>query len=99
MNSYDVIIGANNDTHIVEVDRIIEITSRYYDKYMIIPNVISIENNKREDLVIVIVTSDEPKLVEYCEVVRRELGQREVAYRLSNEIKSVTKRNSWPPIS
>lgn len=91
MNSYDVIIGANNDTHIVEVDRIIEITSRYYDKYTIIPSVISIENGKREDLVIVIVTSDEPKLVDYCETIRRELKQRKVAYRLAGEIKSVAK--------
>ena len=99
MNSYDVIIGANNDTHMVEIDSIAEITSRYYDKYMIIPNVISIENNQREELLIVIVISDEPKLVEYCEVVRRELEQCEVAYRLSNEIKSATKWNSWPPIS
>lgn len=90
MNSYDVIIGANNDTHIVEVDRIIEITSRYYDKYMVIPNVISIENGKREDLVIVIVTSDEPKLIGYCEVIRQELGQREVTYRMESEVKSIT---------
>ena len=38
MNSYDVIVGANNDTHVVEVDRIIEITSRYYDKYFYLIN-------------------------------------------------------------
>ena len=56
---------------------------------MAIPNVISIENDKREDLVIVIVTSDEPKLVDYCETIRRELKQREVAYRLAGEIKSI----------
>ena len=89
MNSYDVIVGANNDTHVVEVDRIIEITSRYYDKYIVIPNVISIENGKREDLTIVIVTSDEPRLVHYCEMMRQELEQREVAYRLASRIKSV----------
>ena len=47
MNSYDVIVGANNDTHVVEVDRIIEITPRYYDKYTVVPNAISIENGKR----------------------------------------------------
>ena len=47
MNSYDVIVGANNNTHVVEVDRIIEITSRYYDKYTVIPNAISIKNGKR----------------------------------------------------
>ena len=44
-----------------------------------------------EDLVIVIVTSDEPKLVDYCEIIRRELKQREVDYRLAGEIKSVAK--------
>ena len=42
-----------------------------------------------EDLVIVIVTSDEPKLVDYREIIRRELKQREVAYRLASRIKSV----------
>lgn len=47
MNSYDVIIGANNDTHVVEINRIVEITSRYYDKYTIIPSIISIENGKK----------------------------------------------------
>ena len=44
MNSYDVIVGANNDTYVVEVDRIIEITSRYYGKHMVIPNVVSVED-------------------------------------------------------
>lgn len=90
MNSYDVIIGANNNTHVVEINRIVEITSRYYDKYMVIPNVISIENGKREDLAIVIVTSDEPKLNNYCETMRQELEQCEVACRMAGEIKSVT---------
>lgn len=89
MNSYDVIVGVNNDTHVVEINKIIETTSRYYDKYMVIPNVISIENGKREDLTIVIVTSDESRLVHYCEMMRQELEQREVAYRLASRIKSV----------
>lgn len=47
---------------------------------MVVPGVISIENGKREDLAIVIVTSDELKLIGYCEVIRQELGQREVTY-------------------
>ena len=89
MNSYDVIIGANNDTRVVEINRIVEISSRYYDKYTVIPNAISIENGKREDLVIVIATSDEPKLIEYCESIRQALEQREVAYRMAGEIKSI----------
>ncbi len=89
MNSYDVIVGANNDTHVVEINKIVEVTSSYYDKHTIIPSIISIENGKREELVIVIVTSDEPKLVDYCETIRRELKQCEVAYRLAGEIKSI----------
>ena len=39
---------------------------------------------------IVIVTSDEPKLIGYCEVIRQELGQREVTYRMEGEVKSIT---------
>ena len=58
------------------MNKIVEITSSYYDKYTIIPNVISIENGKREELVVVIVTSDEPKLVDYCEIIRRESKKR-----------------------
>ena len=34
-------------------------------------------------------TSDESKLVDYCEAIRRELKQCEVAYRLAGEIKSI----------
>lgn len=89
MNSYDVIVGSNNKTGELETERIIEITSRYYDKYMIIPHVISVENGSREELAIVVVTSDENKLIKYCTEVRRELNQREIAYRLANTIKPV----------
>lgn len=89
MNSYDVIVGSNNKTGELETERIIEITSRYYDKYMIISHVISVENCSREELAIVVVTSDENKLIKYCTEVRRELNQHEVAYRQSCEIKSV----------
>ena len=42
-----------------------------------------------EDLVIVIATSDESKLIEYCESIRQALEQREVAYRMAGEIKSI----------
>lgn len=90
MNSYDAIVGANNDAHVVEIDKIIEITSKFYDKYMVASGVVSVENNKQEKLAIVTVTSEEDKLIEYCQTICRILNQREVAYRVAGEIKSIT---------
>lgn len=50
MNSYDVIVGSNNETGELELDRIISITSKYYDEYMVNPGVISVNNGGREGL-------------------------------------------------
>ena len=70
MNSYNVIVGANNDTHVVEIDKIIGITSKFYGKYMVAPGVVSVENNKQEKLAIVTVTSEEGKLIECGGIIR-----------------------------
>ena len=90
MNSYDVIVGSNNETGELELDRIISITSKYYDKYMVNPGVVSVNNGDREDLAIIVVTSDEPTLMTYMTKLRTELNQREVAYRRAGEINSIT---------
>lgn len=90
MNSYDVIVGSNNETGELELDRIISITSKYYDEYMVNPGVISVNNGDREDLAIIVVTSDEPTLMTYMTELRTELNQREVAYRRAGEINSIT---------
>lgn len=44
-------------------------------------DVISVNNGESEDLVIIVVTSDEPTLMTYMTELRTELNQREVAYR------------------
>ena len=80
MNSYDVIVGSNNETSELELDRIISITSKYYDEYMVNPGVISVNNGERENLAIVVVTSDESTLMTYMTELKIELNQREVAY-------------------
>ena len=90
MNSYDVIVGSNNETGELELDRIISITSKYYDEYMVNPGVISVNNGERENLAIVVVTSDESTLMAYMTELRTELNQREVAYRRAGEINSIT---------
>lgn len=77
MNSYDVIVGSNNETGKLELERIVSITSKYYDEYMVNPGVVSVNNGEREDLAIIVVTSDESTLMTYM----TELNQREVAYR------------------
>lgn len=89
MNSYDVIVGSNNETGELELDRLISITSKYYDEYMVNPGVISVNNGEREDLAIIVVTSDEPTLMTYMTELRTELNQREVAYRRAEEINSI----------
>ena len=89
MNSYDVIVGSNNETGELELDRIISITSKYYDEYMVNPGVISVNNGEREDLAIIVVTSDEPTLMTYMTELRTGLNQREVAYRRAGEINSI----------
>lgn len=89
MNSYDVIVGSNNETGELELDRIISITSKYYDEYMVNPGVVSVNNGERENLAIVVVTSDEPTLMTYMTELRTELNQREVAYRRAGEINSI----------
>ena len=89
MNSYDVIVGSNNETGELELDRIISITSKYYDEYMVNPDVISVNNGEREDLAIIVVTSDESTLTTYMTELRTELNQREVAYRRAGEINSI----------
>lgn len=89
MNSYDVIVGSNNETGNLELERIISITSKYYDEYMVNPGVISVNNGEREDLAIIVVTSDEPTLMTYMTELRTELNQREVAYRRAGEINSI----------
>ena len=89
MNSYDVIVGSNNETGELELDRIISITSKYYDEYMVNPGVISVNNGEREDLAIIVVTSDEPTLMTYMTELRTELNQREVAYRRAGKINSI----------
>ena len=89
MNSYDVIVGSNNETGKLELERIISITSKYYDEYMVNPGVISVNNGEREDLAIIVVTSDEPTLMTYMTELRTELNQREVAYRRAGEINSI----------
>lgn len=90
MNSYDVIVGSNNETGELELERIISITSKYYDKYMVNPGVVSVNNGEREDLAIIVVTSDESTLMTYMTELRTELNQREVAYRRAGEINSIT---------
>ena len=47
MNSYDVIVGSNNETGELELEKIISITSKYYDEYMVNPGVISVNNGER----------------------------------------------------
>lgn len=89
MNSYDVIVGSNNETGELELDRIISITSKYYDEYMVNPGVVSVNNGEREDLAIIVVTSDESTLMTYMTELRAELNQREVAYRRAGEINSI----------
>ena len=89
MNSYDVIVGSNNETGELELDRIISITSKYYDKYMVNPGVISVNNGEREDLAIIVVTSDESTLMTYMTELRAELNQREIAYRRAEKINSI----------
>lgn len=89
MNSYDVIVGSNNETGELELDRIISITSKYYDEYMVNPGVVSVNNGEREDLAIIVVTSDESTLTTYMTELRTELNQREVAYRRAGEINSI----------
>ena len=89
MNSYDVIVGSNNETGELELDRIISITSKYYDEYMVNPGVVSVNNGEREDLAIIVVTSDEPTLMTYMTERRTELNQREIAYRRAEEINSI----------
>ena len=90
MNSYDVIVGSNNETGELELDRIISITSKYYDEYMVNPGVVSVNNGEREDLAIIVVTSDESTLMTYMTELRTELNQREVACRRAGEINSIT---------
>ena len=89
MNSYDVIVGSNNETGELELERIISITSKYYDEYMVNPGVVSVNNGEREDLAIIVVTSDESTLTTYMTELRTELNQREVAYRRAGEINSI----------
>ena len=89
MNSYDVIVGSDNETGELELDRIISITSKYYDEYMVNPGVISVNNGEREDLAIIVVTSDESTLMIYMAELRTELNQREIAYRRAGEISSI----------
>lgn len=89
MNSYDVIVGSNNETGELELDRIISITSKYYDEYMVNPGVVSVNNGEREDLAIIVVASDEPTLMTYMTELRTELNQREIAYRRAEEINSI----------
>lgn len=89
MNSYDVIVGSNNETGELELDRIISITSKYYDEYMVNPGVVSVNNGECENLAIVVVTSDESTLMTYMTDLRTELNQREVAYRRAGEINSI----------
>ena len=89
MNSYDVIVGSNNETGELELDRIISITSKYYAEYMVNPGVVSVNNGEREDLAIIVVTSDESTLTTYMTELRTELNQREVAYRRAGEINSI----------
>ena len=90
MNSYDVIVGSNNETGELELDRIISITSKYYDEYMVNPGVISVNNGECENLAIIVVTSDESTLMTYMTELRTELNQREVAYRKAGKINSIT---------
>lgn len=89
MNSYDVIVGSNNETGELELERIISITSKYYDEYMVNPGVVGVNNDEREDLAIIVVTSDESTLMTYMTELRTELNQREVAYRRAGEINSI----------
>ena len=89
MDSYDVIVGSNNETGELELERIISITSKYYDEYMVNPGVISVNNGEREDLVTIVVANDEPTLMTYMTELRTELNQREVAYRRAGEINSI----------
>ena len=89
MDSYDVIVGSNNETGELELDRIISITSKYYDEYMVNPGVISVNNGEREDLAIIVVTSDESTLMTYMTDLRIELNQREVAYRRAGKINNI----------
>lgn len=89
MNSYDVIVGSNNETGELELERIISITSKYYDEYMVNPGVISVNNGECENLAIVVVTSDESTLMTYMTDLRIELNQREIAYRGAGEINSI----------
>lgn len=56
---------------------------------MVNPGVISVNNGEREDLAIIVVTSDEPTLMTYMTELRTELNQREIAYRKAGEIKSL----------
>ena len=81
MDSYDVIVGSNNETGGLELDIITSTTSKYYDEYVVNPGVISVNNGESEDLAIITVTSDEPTLMTYMIELRTELNQREVAYR------------------
>lgn len=48
---------------------------------MVNPGVISVNNGEREDLVTIVVASDESTLMTYMTELRTELNQREVAYR------------------
>lgn len=57
---------------------------------MVNPGVVSVNNGEREDLAIIVVTSDESTLMTYMTKLRTELNQREVAYRRAGEINSIT---------
>lgn len=80
--SFELYIGSNNDTHKLELQKIIDVTLKHYDGATIIgQGVTGIWKGGTERTAIVTVLSDQGTLLKYMEDLKTELKQDAIGYR------------------
>lgn len=84
MVTYRLYIGSNNDTKVVELDKIEKVLNSRHEGYTIMQSM-GYWRGTREDSVIVTVSDDQPKILESIRQLKEVLRQEAIGYQQEAE--------------
>lgn len=86
MNTYNLYIGANNETKQVEQEKLEYLLDGFTDGYTVIKST-GVWKGEHEDSVIVTIMSEPEHLETLLKVLKMDLKQEAIAYQQVNELK------------
>ena len=84
--TYNLYIGANNETKMLELDKIIETTTKRFKGFTVIPAIGFWEGKEENSAVLVIETEDGKGINELVEELKEVLGQESIGAQVANPI-------------